>query len=257
MSLRIPISSALFALALAVPSCTGGQTGDEGALTDGTEFQGSQCNKAGFGLLVEGLSVAALSSEYEGLSCVSWQRDDDVLQLELTNVEGPCLVEVDWRHRVTQRDGVLTLIASGEPECRIAACGSCIYDFRFEVPLKDAAAALQVSFALEICEKLEPPSATVTLPLDTADEGVACQQLSAHTQSWLGRCGGPHQPCGDGETCFVGDASATECAAGLTCHDAGDDLGRLCLTPCESDADCPLPAVERCDDGVCQVPAAF
>jgi hypothetical protein len=115
-----------------------------------------------------------------------------------------------------------------------------------------------VSFAQQICEEpVDEPAFEIELPLDEAPQGAACSQLPIDTLAWFGACGGLHLPCSGARSgCFgePGDEPGDEpsCDEGLVC-DGGDGPG-LCLAPCETDGDCPLPGVEVCDDGLCRVP---
>lgn len=160
---------------------------------------------------------------------------------------GPCLVEVEWEGRATRERGAIALVASGEPECRIGACGSCIYDFSFEVPDVDPSTPVEMGFALEICRELHDPEIEFVLPLDEGASGTVCRQIDASAGP-IGDCGAPHQACCESDPPRM-------CAEGLECR--GAEGGSICLTPCEGDGDCPLSEFETCKAGVCQVSTMF
>ena len=249
----------LFAAAAwaALAACGVPRTGTETDNPNLGDFEGSQCKKNGGSQAGRGATRAALSAsaDYDGLHCLTWQaRGDGTLELEVLNHPGECLVEVDWQPRVAVTEGAVDLLVSGEPECRIAACGTCAYDYAFELTDLDLSAPLAISFAQQICEQpVDEPSFEIELPLDEAPQGIACRQLPAGTLAWFGACGGLHLPCfGARSRCFGEPREEPSCDDGLVCD--GSDAAGLCLAPCEVDSDCPLPDIEVCDDGLCRVP---
>ncbi len=244
--LRMPSASCvLLAVCFAASAaCEGAQGGTESGNPNVVDrFEGSQC----YADTREGQSVAALtdSSKYAGLTCVAWEaRDDGRLRIDVLNMNGPCLVEIDWQPRVEYAEGALEAIVSAEPECRIAACGGCSYDFTFE--LKDIAPSAPLSFRLwpEICRKTEEsPEIALTLPLDQAVQGIRCRPLLSGF--FVGITGTAHGSCRH-------DADAG-CDPDLVCQETDG----ICLTQCTSDDDCPLSDVEVCEMNRCVVPASF
>ena len=79
-----------------------------------------------------------------------------------------------------------------------------------------------------------------------------------------GKCGKANMPCNGSCGGLGNDAGlhsdagagseAQACDPGLTCTDVGGGDKR-CLADCTSDADCPLPNVMACDEGVCRLHA--
>lgn len=249
-------------LALALPcvlACTGESTGT-GTETDNPSlrmFEGSACKKDGVEDAEEGLRAAALTaSDYDGLHCFAWEpAGDDVLRIDVLNATGGCLVEIEWKGSARVGEGRLALTVTADPQCNVAGCGSCLYDYTYEVAGVDTSAPLAVTFTMRQCDaELEPRVTELELPVDERPEGILCRPINPGTLSWVQRCGAPHLPCAGADGACAVAGGQTTCDPGLVC--AGDDFG-ICRTPCETDADCPLTDVEACEDGVCVVPAAF
>jgi len=259
MSRAIP--PACFTACLLAPSCTGTETDNPSIDFD---FAGSQCKKTGFSekILPGATSAALMSDDLRGLHCIAWNADDEGrLKLQVSNYDGPCLVEVEWEGRVLERkDGGFDLrVAFTDPECRIAACGSCLYDFQFEIEGVDTHAPLPLSFGDEICGEPDDSPVELTLPLDEGRDGLACRHVNRGTLDWLSMCGSAHTPCGEtADDCELPDEDTPEpwhCEEGLTCSE--EDGQRLCLRECDSDEDCPLAGVETCVDGLCHLQEGF
>lgn len=243
----------LAGLATAAVSCGGGtQTGNPVL-----SFESSGCKVAGHSTAltavsseggVAGVRSALLvdSERYDGLQCFGYELSESgVLTLDVLNMAGGCAIE--WDGRVELEAGTARLFVEN-PRCDVqAACGSCVYDFSFELDGVDAGAPL----ALELWEKGDCEAAEldaqVTLPLDTESRGMRCRPVDPGVLAWIGQCGGElHHACG--AICEPEGA----CDEGLTCGEFVDGDER-CLGACQSDADCPLDGLLRCDEGLCRL----
>ena len=150
-------------------------------------------------------------------------------------------------------DGTLELSVYKDT-CDVFRCGTCVFDFDFEVEVPlDAPLALRLGAA--VCAS-EPTSFALelTLPLDEAESGVVCQPLEANALAQYGRtrgtCGNRNMPCGDCNTTDV-----TSCAEGLVCTALamGDER---CLEACETDDDC-VGGLTTCQEGLCRAADSF
>lgn len=236
-------------LVLSVAACgssdkTGGSGG--GPLV---AFQGSACKKEA------GTGQALTSQEaYAGLSCVRWSPGQDgALHVELFNFEGGCGAE--WKGESTLSDSGLELRVVN-PECLLAACGSCIYDWAFDVRVPSDA-DLTVSIVKDPCPGQQTPETEpVTLPLSTTSQGELCRYADWNALGWqassLATCGQAYMPCRtQNGMCSMG-ASTTECEAGLTCADGAATSQGVCHAPCQGDGDCVPAGILTCQSGLCR-----
>jgi hypothetical protein len=126
-------------------------------------------------------------------------------------------------------------------DCTTAACGWCLYDLSFDLPL-ELAADRQVRLLQRGCEGTHTELAA-ELAL-TQQAGVACAYTDANALAWRAR-GGPSERmlCSDNTTCDPG----------LTCTTINTDPRARCLKNCTTAADCD-PLTE-CTANVCQLKA--
>jgi hypothetical protein len=239
---KLLVFASLILLASAL-SCAGGtETGNPAATV--SDFSSSSCKNRAPSAGQQALTVA---SDADGLQCVEWATTEAGLRLKLLNFPEGCADEYFGAATVTAT-GALELSVYKDV-CAVAACGSCVFDFEYElagVP-RDKPLPLRIGHA--IC----PTEATIfsdelTLPIDERESGIVCRYLDSGALAWYapsrGTCGQRNMPCGD---C---DQDGTTCAAELQCTAIADRDSR-CLTSCSSDDDC-LRGLTSCRDGVCQ-----
>lgn len=247
----------LCTLALTVCMCTT----DSGTETDNplVVFEGSEC-KSGQGLTLPSAvmrTAAALTLEpelYDALHCFAWERlGSGAVQVDVLNYSAGC--HVAWEPgEVVLEDDRLTLTVRNAA-CAVAGCGSCIYDFTFEVSDVDEARPLQLTFQEDTCHDIEL-AAELTLPLDERESGIVCREVRFYT-GLEPICGTAHAP-----PCTGMDGPLT-CATGacddeaLTCVARPEDAdGDVCLETCEDHADCSLE-IESCQGGLCRLRETF
>jgi len=217
-------------------------------------MQSAQYSRAEIGSVSQGLDVTALAGETEGLKCVAWETTaPDTLSVALINFDGACGAQ--WTGSAKGDAHGLTLGLTN-PQCMIAACGICIYDWTFELRLAKPTAPLPVTVQIDTCPGTQPvASQTLTVPADTTPKGIVCKYASFDALGWqamaLGTCGAVGMPCnGAGGMC---PASATSpCNAGLTCTD-GEAAGKtICAKSCTVEADCGTSGAQTCTGGLCR-----
>lgn len=192
-------------------------------------------------------------SDVNGLTCVEWaQSATGTLDLKLYNWTLACTDGYESEASLSA-DGSLELRLFTQ-RCAVAACGSCVYDFHYElsnVP-KDAPLSLRVGSAVCRSEPTEIRD-ELTLPLDSEPNGVVCRRLDAGGLFWYALksegCGKRDMPCGD-----CGGIDELSCDEGLSCFELAEGDSR-CLAPCTDDDECG--ALERCEDGLCLAPASW
>ena len=228
-------------------SCAGGtDTGNPATVRD---FTSSGCKNEQADAGRQALSIA---SDVDGLQCVEWTRVGSGLQLRLLNFPEGCADKYSGTAALT-RSGELELAVYTDT-CAVAACGSCVFDFEYEltgVP-HDQPLALRIGHA--VCES-EPTIFTeqLTLPIDERASGIVCRYMDAGALTWYasarGTCGMRNMPCGN---C---DDDLTSCESGLACTPLATNDAR-CLVSCEGDDDCKA-GLASCRDGVCRANATW
>jgi hypothetical protein len=143
-------------------------------------------------------------------------------------------------------------LSIGAHQCIVAACGSCAYDFHFDVAPIDTSGTLEVALEEASCSDEDPKVLGVSLPLDTQSEGVRCRFLGA--VGFDQKCGIARAPRCTADyspsNTACDDENARLCGEGLVCVDGLDSSRGICVTACESDQDCPLD-IESCQSGAC------
>ncbi|MGC4066874.1 MAG: hypothetical protein QM784_20005 [Polyangiaceae bacterium] len=246
----------LIVLGLVVWACEGTETQNPGALS--ATFSDSGCKKEnGLDGSATGSGQALVSADYSvataGYDCVAWEvTSARRLKIAFYNQRGACGAE--WTGKAaTPENGELRLTIEN-PECKIAKCGSCLFDWSFELDEIDTTRDLDVTRSVEACPgTIDSEVATFALPLSSANRGIRCTYadhaalLAQATQ--LGTCGAQGMPCNS--ECSGSDAAAPECAGELTCVEASAAT-RICAKPCQSDLDCDALGVSVCSDGICR-----
>lgn len=236
---------AVAAIAVGVVSALSCGTGEDPLAS----FESSTC-KSGHGAQV---TFRASAEDYEGLQCIVWEPVEDYLRIDLFNFSGGCSVPWEGDARVTPDTADLRLI---DPQEGGALCGSCLYDWSFELEGLDQSGDVTVRVFRDWEPGDGPDDAiTVVLPLGEVTSGALC----GYADGWLinqyawnhERCGQEMMPCevlDENDYCVCGTCEdpAVPCAEGLQC-----DLERtLCHAPCELDGDCG-PG-RSCQDGLCR-----
>ncbi len=246
----------LFAAAPSVWACGTSENEHTGNLVS---FVGSPCKKeapadAGTGIIEQALLTAVDGAALAGLQCVAWERaGTDGLKIDLVNFEGACGAQ--WRGSASvSADGSLALRLDN-PQCLIASCGWCIYDWSFEVRGVGAASPLPVGISIDTCPGAQPlRTYQLELPVAGSPEGVLCRYANYSALGWqaqpTGTCGTLDLPCEGTSMC----SSTTErsCDTGLVCDTNGTAEQYICLAPCAVDADCPSASVLACQAGFCR-----
>lgn len=201
-------------------------------------------------------SLRAIPSEagLDGLTCVGWQRTDAGLILDLYNFEGACGAR--WTgDGALAADGTLE-VRIDNPGCTIAACGTCLYDWSFELSARLPEQAVPLAVVVSACPG-EQESRRVTAALGAEASGLACTQASYGALTWQaaahGTCGQTGMPCEGSLLCGSGSVSTTgTCADGLACDNSVVATEPVCRVPCATVADCPRSDVYACDAGLCK-----
>jgi hypothetical protein len=237
----------------AFTSCNGTETDNpvesgSGPLVD---FASSPCKRE---TAMSGQQPLSVASEAEGLQCVSWElTESGTLLLRLLNFDAGCGAE--WSGRAELADDGAIELAVDNPSCRVASCGTCLYDFDFELADVDTTADLPLRAALKMCPSDDTTyGADVTLPLADSPSGSLCRPIARGPLGWYAittsRCGAYNMPCG--ADCM----GPSGCDDGLTCVaiDGADDY--RCLEVCSADADCSSP-LTSCQSETCRPAQTF
>lgn len=226
-------------------SCAGGTETDNPAVSL-KDFSSSNCKNRDVDGGPQGLR---LERSPDGLQCVTWTSESGALRVQLLNFPEPC---GDRYLGAARLDGDALTLSVYKDSCQVFRCGTCVFDFDFEVQGLAAGRDLPLELGSAVCET-EPTTFEdeLTLPLNEQPSGAACRYLERSAAEQYGRergaCGVANMPCGD---CMSADQ--TSCEAGTTCTVVGDGDSR-CLTPCESDDDC-VSGVTACSSGFCRAP---
>lgn len=239
-----------FTCLFALGAC--GSDDDESSAGGGTlvGFTGSKCKKESGG------SALTAAEAHAGLECVRWKPSGEGLQIDLSNFEGAC--GASWQGVAKQSEKGLELRATN-PSCLLAACGSCMYDWSFQVKV-DTTSDLALDLVTDPCPGQQTPETeSLTLPLSKSAEGELCHYASYGGLSWqagaLGQCGQAFMPCQKaGGMC---DGTGAPCQAGLECAPGASATEEVCHPTCTTDTDCALSGILSCKAGLCEAPTSF
>jgi hypothetical protein len=206
--------------------------------------------------------VISYGDEVEGLKCFAWQTTGaDAVKISLINFEEACGAQ--WQGSVrAESNGALTL-GLVNPNCLIAKCGSCIYDWSFEVKGITINQNLPVAVNIDTCPGQEAVKTTnAELPLATQPSGILCRYANFSALQWqalsLGTCGTVGMPCMATSMCSISGGAATQsCQGDLTCTDNGNSSQMICATQCVLDSDCGTTGVLSCQSGLCRPKSAW
>ncbi len=228
-----------------------------------TDFQ-SQSSENGGCMGAYALQAAtALDEQYPGLTCIRWNvGDDGSLALDLLNFGASC---IDWEGRAELRKPdalTLRLLEKGE-DCNIPMCGSCLFDWSFQVQGIDSGHDLTLHVVVNSCpEQSDGHTYAASLPIATRKSGILCRYDPSVA------CGSLHGPCNLAASenqdhyypCTTGVPDAgldagidagPACQSGLVCTDkTGQELS-TCVPACKKDSDCPLDGLLDCQSGFC------
>jgi hypothetical protein len=248
--LRTSTISTILALTL---GCGGSDTSQSRL----NSFATSACKKeaATSSSTQQALLVADGSPAYSGLQCIAWERvNADRIRLDLVNFDGACGAQ--WQGQATV-DQMLSLRIYN-PGCRIASCGTCMYDWSFDVSGVKPAAEILLAITVDTCPggtTQQTKTYELALPLEP-DHGVLCRYASWGGLGWqamaTGTCGALGMPCQGTMMCGGSTATSTSGQSGLTCGSNGHATQLVCLQPCTGDADCPGSGVLACQSGLCR-----
>lgn len=216
---------------------SGCKGGDSRPLTAGLVSQG-------------GALLTKDSADLDGLTCFSWDATGATLKIDCINFRDGC--GVTWSGDATVEDGnAVTLFA--KDDCMRAACGSCIYDWSYEVKYVNPGRDVRLTLVKGgSCNPDGTVPFSATLPLSSMSSGVLCRYSG--NGLWPDALSGSlHRPCRDS-----GDSSSdsTPCDEGLVCASTSDMNGDpvdLCLAACAADTDCPLDGLLKCEEGLCNL----
>jgi hypothetical protein len=235
-----------------VVSCTGSGTETDNPASPLKDFSSSACKNNQQDPQPQALIRA---SDAEGLTCVEWERGEgDTLDLKLYNFSEPC-GDGYLGKAAFASDGTLE-VSVYKDTCQVAKCGSCVFDFHYQLENVSAGAPLSLRIGSAVCETQPTTYADeLTLPIDAQETGVVCRALDASALGWYARgrdaCGSVNMPCGS--TCDGADQ--TTCGDGLSCTELAQNDSR-CLANCEADDDCAA-GLTSCVDGVCRAAAGW
>jgi hypothetical protein len=181
------------------------------------------------------------AADYAGLQCISYGTGaGGGFAVDLFNFSSACGPE--WEG-VAEVHGASVTVGVTNPGCVMADCGSCIYDWAFEVDGVGGGADVDLTISVEACPGDQAPvTETVSLPSETLVQGLLCRYADWSTLDWLGYGGTLHTPCG---------AAGFTCAGDLVCAPVGEDGSEICVAPCDTVADCPLPDLMLCAANRC------
>ena len=263
------IAPVLFcAITLAALSACDGDTSPAGSGAGGSTsgpalgaFHKSACKKESQTASAASPLSGAESASYEGLQCVRWSPIDGGFSVFLRNFDGACGAE--WEGRVTALASA-TELRVVNPKCLLAKCGTCMYDFTFDVKMAAKAGGDAFDLVLDPCPgQQDAKTVSVTLPLATEPSGELCRYASASALGWqamsLGTCGKAYMPCreaGMSGMCPPADGGAS-CDDGLTCAAGASADARVCHATCAKDVDCEPAGLMACDAGLCRPSKTF
>jgi hypothetical protein len=206
--------------------------------------------------------VISYGDEVAGLKCFAWQvTGTDRVKVSMINFEDACGAQ--WQgNAAIESTGKLDL-SLVNPQCLIALCGSCIYDWSFEVKGVDISQNLPVTATVDTCPgQQEIKTTSVELPLGTESSGILCRYADFNALGWqamsLGTCGSVGMPCTGTSMCSTtANPDAQTCQGDLTCTDNGDVTQMICAQSCTLDSDCGTTGAQSCQTGLCRPKTAW
>ena len=209
---------------------------DESVSTVDIDFQ-IEAGDAGADASDDADAGASVVYDYTDLICFAYDRlDVGAYRLGIVNYWTECGGAVKAAVTGRSNDSVSVTVT---PE----SCGSgCLCPRDFSLDVGDVGQGTDVVLTVErfSCMTWRNESAeSATLPVQSSDKGLVCQYMGASI-------GGRHAPCHSDGSC---DDEGLVCEGTETLSDWMD----VCLVPCDTVADCPIPSAFQCDDGACHV----
>jgi hypothetical protein len=179
---------------------------------------------------------AFAKADYTALYCVEYSTAESTsLKINIINYWADC--RGPFNAEITDGSSSAIEVTVTPEQCASSGC-LCPYDFSLDAGNIDLKIPITLTIGRFSCITFNTEShETVTLHPDESSSGIICQ--------YFGRTGEKHGLCADGETCDEG----------LICEDSETLSGfePVCLVPCETRFDCPVPESFTCDDGACHV----
>lgn len=254
-----------------VCSCSGTETQNPSNPLKG--FKDGGCKKenalasvnstnGGIATATQALVSTNYSAETTGLKCFAWEVvSDNRLKIDLYNFDGAC--GAAWTGKAAiESDGGLKLSLIN-PDCRIALCGTCMYDWSFDVEGVDTSKDVALSLSIDTCPSGEVSTpiknANVTLPTAAKASGILCNYADFNGLGWqamaLDQCGTTGMPCMNALNSLCNSNASTDppsCQAEMICTDNGAAEQRICAKACVADADCGSLGILSCQEGLCR-----
>ena len=207
--------------------------------------------------IITDAGIISYGQDVAGLKCVAWQMvAADEIKISLINFEDACGAQ--WQGGA-EFDGPGALhLSLVNPQCMIAACGWCIYDWSFDVKNATLQQNLPVIITVDTCPGQQGiKTSNVELPIGVEPSGIKCQYANFNALGWqamsLGTCGTMGMPCTGTSMCSSGGVDAgSACQGNLTCTDNGDAAQQICAGPCAADSDCGTTGALSCQAGLCR-----
>lgn len=216
----------------------------------------------GIATATQALVSTDYSAETTGLKCFAWEVvSDNRLKIDLYNFEGAC--GADWKGKAAiEGDGGLKL-SLVNPDCMIALCGTCMYDWSFDVVGVETSKDVALSLSIDTCPSgaVSTPikNFSVTLPTAAKASGILCNYADFGGLAWqamaLSQCATVGMPCNNvtnGMCPSTPVSTEMTCQGDLICTDNGTAEQRICAKPCAADTDCGSLGILTCKEGLCR-----
>jgi hypothetical protein len=251
--------------ALGVCSCSATETNSGSAASSPLKsFSDSGCKKekqnsgSGSGATAAQAIVSVdYGAETAGLQCFAWETvGSDRLKIDLYNFDSVCGAK--WQGRAEIGSTGALQLSLVNPGCNISKCGSCIYDWSFEVEGVDTSRPVPINVAIDTCPgERDIQTTPATLPVDVIPSGILCNYANWSALGWqaeaLHQCGTANMPCSGTSMCQSGLTSTDpSCQGDLVVTDNGDAVQTICVKSCAVDEDCGTLGVYACIDGLCR-----
>lgn len=264
--MKYSIASTLSLSFLAI-CCNGTETQNpaQSGGAPGVVFGNSGCKKELLTATSKGVSTFSqvdagglnFGDDIAGLKCVAWERiGSDGLRVNLINFEETC--GAVWQGAAQVESPTQLQLSLTNPQCTLARCGYCIFDWSFDVTGMPIVENLPTTITIDVCPGVQDiKTASLELPLSTASSGIKCNYANFSALGWqamaLGTCGTLGMPCNGTMMCPSTDAGATaRCEDNLVCTNNGDTTQEICAKPCVTDTGCGASGINSCRGGLCR-----
>ncbi len=162
-------------------------------------FNGSDCKLHVLGSVAD-VSAVALTNDADAgadadagtdagtpsqvvVSCVSYEQTGDKLHLTAMNFGAACGI-MSWQGDAHfEGDSLFVQSKNANPECKTAGCGSCIYDFEYDVSGAPVGKPIALSIEVGRCvdgDDLNAHTSKLQLPLDQNKSGTVCRDSAGN-----------------------------------------------------------------------------